>query len=180
MAAYVALLRGINVGGRHSLPMADLSAEFTKLGCENVRTYIQSGNVVFGFSGSTKDLASKISTAIETGFGFKPTVLILSGKVFSAIVAANPFAGKRVDPKHLHVNFLSAPATRPKTDRMQDMQAATERFELTDTAFYLLAPDGIGRSKLAANVESCLGVAATGRNWRTVGKIGEMLVLVVN
>jgi len=177
-SSYVALLRGINVGGRNSLPMKALRTAFEDLGCENVRTYIQSGNVVFRFSKSTKKLGQHLAASINSDFGFQPSVLILKEDDFSNVVASNPFVKCDVEPKNIHVAFLAEPATNPNTRKLEELQSATEKFELSDSAFYLLAPDGIGRSKLAARMEGCLGVVTTARNLRTLRKINELLTHV--
>jgi uncharacterized protein (DUF1697 family) len=175
MSAYVALLRGINVGGNNILPMAEFRNILAKAGCENVATYIQSGNAVFRHPASGKALSESIAKAIETNFGFRPSVMVVKANDFVAIAAANPFADENVEAKHVHISFLSEAAKSADQSRMGELAANGEKFVLTDRAFYMLAPNGIGRSKLAAVVEKCLGVRATGRNWRTVGKIGELI-----
>ena len=177
MTAFVTLLRGINVGGKNILPMKEFRELLTKLGCENVATYIQSGNAVFTYAGDSAKLPELITTAVESGFGFRPSVMVLTADVFDAIAAANPFAAEHSEPKFLHVWFMQASATNANTARMDEVASGGEKFLLTDSAFYLFAPNGIGRSKLASAVEKCLGVPATARNWRTVSKIGEMLGL---
>jgi len=172
---FVALLRGINVGGKHVLPMQELRELLAELGCEDVATYIQSGNVVFNHSGKPGNLSEDISDAIEAQFGFRPFVLLMSATDFIAVASANPYSSMVVEPKFLHVCFLSELAKQPGIERMAELASATEQYVLTDTALYLSAPDGIGRSKLAHEVETCLGVRTTGRNARTVGKICEMI-----
>lgn len=175
MASYVALLRGINVGGRNILPMKDFREILEKLGCEDVATYIQSGNAVFRNSAAGDALSESIATAIEAAFGFRPSVMVVEAADFAAIAAANPFADEDVEDKHVHISFLSEVATGANQTRMAEIASNGEQFVLTDRAFYMLAPNGIGRSKLAAEVEKCLGVKATGRNWRTVGKIAALI-----
>lgn len=174
MTGYVALFRGINVGGRNSLPMQDLRDILSSLGCENVRTYIQSGNAVFASASAAGELAGEIKAAIDERFGFAPEVLLLSSRRLRAIAAANPFPDAESVPKHLHVSFLSQTAAEPDLDTLNSIKAPSERFVLTSEALYLHAPDGIARSKFAAKVENCLGVAATGRNWNTVSKLIEL------
>jgi len=100
---------------------------------------------------------------------------VLAASQFAAIIAANPFADDDIDPKSMHVWFMQETAAADRGAAMTKLAAATERFHLTKTAFYLYAPDGIGRSRLAARVEQLLGVAATGRNLRTVQEIEAML-----
>ena len=175
MTIKVALLRGINVGGKNSLPMQALRELLAELGCRNFSTYIQSGKVVFESDEAADALSRRLSGLIKKRFGFESFVLILTGDVFKAIADANPFAHDDIEPKFVHVNFLSRKATAPDIHGMQDRQSGTEDFMLTDRALYLRAPDGIGRSKLAADAEKLLGVPATGRNWKTVCKLVEMV-----
>ena len=175
MTEFVALFRGINVGGKHSLPMQDLREILSSLGCENVQTYIQSGNAVFSSPADAESLSGQIRGAIDERFGFAPQVLLLSAARFRAVVAANPFPDAVDAPKSLHVSFLAEPPADPDLQTLDELRAPAERFQLSGDAFYLHAPDGIGRSRLAAKVERCLGVAATGRNWRTVSKLAELL-----
>lgn len=175
MQSFVALLRGINVGGNNILPMKDLRALLSDLGCDDVATYIQSGNAVFRYAGDAAAISRDLSKAIESAFAFKPVILVLPAAAFAATAAENPYAAKAADPKHVHISFLSTPADGADLARMKELASDDEEFELTDRGFYLHAPQGIGRSKLAASSEKCLGVAATARNGRSVGKLLEML-----
>ena len=180
MTIYVALLRGINVGGKHSLPMQELRNILDALGCEDVSTYIQSGNAVFRSDDDRESLAAKIKSAIEQAFGFAPHVHLLTIKEFQSIVAANPFPEAVATAKLLHVSFLAEVPENPDLNTLATLKAPTERFELLGDAFYLHAPDGIGRSKLASKVEGCLGVAITGRNWRTVNRIADLAAAIIS
>lgn len=172
MKTYVALFRGINVGGKNTLPMKELVAILEDLGAEGVRTYIQSGNAVFQHEpGRIRDLAARIAAEVEKTRDFAPRVLVLEASDVAAAAASNPFPEAESVPKSLHLFFLESPPISPDLDSLAAIRTPTERFHLSDRVFYLHAPAGIGRSKLAARVESALGVAATGRNWRTVGKI---------
>jgi uncharacterized protein (DUF1697 family) len=176
VSTYVALLRGINVGGKGTLPMKELVAILESLGATGVKTYIQSGNAVFQHkSADTAKLASKLTTAIDKARGFAPQVVLLEAKQFAKIAKANPFPEAEAEPKSLHVWFLAAKASKADTAALTALQSKTEQFQLTSSVFYLHAPEGIGRSKLAANVERHLGVAATARNWRTVCELLELL-----
>ena len=175
MTIKIALLRGINVGGRNSIPMQELRELLEEFGCRDVSTYIQSGNVVFRSDESEAALSSHLSSAIKQRFGFEPFVLILPGDRFAAIADANPYADDDIDPKFIHVNFLASKAVEPDIDKMHELQSKTEHFTLTDHALYFRAPDGIGRSKFAAQIEKLLGVPATGRNWKTVCKLLDMV-----
>ena len=176
MQTWIALFRGINVGGNNLLPMAELRGYLEMLGLKNVRTYIQSGNVVFESTAKVaSSLVKKIARSIEERKGFHPEVFLLTPNEVQDAVESNPFPKAVSDPKTLHFLFLAEPAANPNMEALDKMKAATERYRLTDTVFYLHAPDGIGRSKLAANVEKHLGVVTTGRNYRTVEKLLAMV-----
>ena len=172
MITYIALLRGINVGGRNKLPMKELRALLEELGLENVKTYIQSGNVVFeGDEADVDQLSAEIASAIDAAYGFEPRVLLLTAEDFSAAMSGNPFPAGEGEPNTLHLYFLTEEPANPDLAALQDVQREDERFELHGAIFYLHAPSGIGRSKLAERVEKSLGVPATARNWRSVSSI---------
>lgn len=175
MKTYIALLRGINVGGKNILPMKELAAQLEGLGLANVATYLASGNVVFQSAASDVDrLADEIKAAIGQNHGFTPQILIRSGQDLQDAIAANPFPEAESQPKALHFFFLESPPADPDLAGLESLKTTTERFKLVDDVFYLHAPEGIGRSKLAARAEKLLGVAATARNWRTVSKVMAM------
>ena len=176
LKTYIALFRGINVGGTNVLPMKDLVAQLENLGSQNVKTYIQSGNAVFQNKEEDASLLSnKIRAAIKKSHGFEPQVLLLEPEEIERAIESNPFPEAEPEPKTLHIFFL---ATMPKDldlGALESIKSDRERFALEDRVFYLHAPEGIGRSKLAANIEKLLGVSATTRNWRTVRKVMAML-----
>lgn len=172
MKTYICLVRGINVGGKHLLPMKELRTLFEDLGLQNVRTYIQSGNVVFQSAEERgMRLSDAISAAMLDRFGFKPQVLLLSSGAFEAAMGANPFPEAEVEPNSLHLYFLASSPVQPDLAVLEELRKDGERFRLVDRVFYLHAPQGIGRSKLAANVEKSLGVPVSARNWRSVSRI---------
>jgi len=176
MNQFIALFRGINVGGKHLLPMAELKSNMEANGCAGVKTYIQSGNAVFSWSDDNVDtLASTIKDGIEAAKGFRPNIYILSASDFDDITAQNPYTDIDADPKTVHVNFLLEAARDANIDAINGLCAPTEQYKLTDCAFFLHAPDGIGRSKLVAKLEQHLGVEITGRNLRTINKLTDML-----
>lgn len=175
MNTYILLLSGINVGGRNSLPMRELVVLFEDLECRNVRTYIQSGNVVLQTDKSASSLAKQISSEIKKRRGFEPHALVLQLQEFERAITANPFREAESDPKGLHFGFLDSVPSKPDLRKLETLKAKSERFQLIDKVFYLHAPDGVGRSKLAASSESSLGVVMTDRNWRTVCKIRDMV-----
>ena len=175
-AKYVAMLRGINVGGNNMLPMKDLAAIFQKAGCKNVRTYIQSGNVVFECATSIARLQTAVGAAIEKKFGFNPPLVLRQAEDLEKILRENPFlkAGEKED--ELHVVFLSQEPTPEATARLEQNRVAPDEFVVRGKEIYLRLPNGAGRSKLAVvPSHPKFGVVATARNWRTVNKLFEMM-----
>ena len=175
MKTYIALFRGINVGGSRVLPMKALKALLEENDCVDVRTYIQSGNVIFRSAVSdAAGLANRIENAVSRDRGFKPRVLVLALGEIESAAAGNPFPEAAENPKSLHLFFLVDRPRRPDLNALDELKAKTERFELKGKVLYLHAPAGFGASKLAARAESLLGVEATARNWRTVTMLLEM------
>jgi len=175
MKTFVALLRGINVGGHHLLPMKTLKQLLEKLGCHEVQTYIQSGNVVFDSLREGSSLSKQIAAAIKDECGFEPRVLVLEKPEFEQAARDNPFPVDESEAKTLHLGFLDAIPANPDLDGLKALASPNERFRLVGKVFYLHAPDGIGRSKLAAKGEKLIGIPMTDRNWNTVAKIRSML-----
>jgi len=175
MKTYIVLVRGINVGGKHSLPMKELVAILEELGAQNVRTYIQSGNVLLDSAEiDTGKLCKAIGSAIKNSRGFEPHILLLTLAEMEKVVAKNPYPEAARDHKTLHAGFLDCEPPKPDLKKLEGLQTETERFHLSGKVFYLHTPDGLGRSKLAAGAEKALGVPATFRNWRTVCKLLEV------
>lgn len=152
--------------------MKELVAIFNDLGFEKVKSYIQSGNVIFCSNGHSNQVAHDISLAIEKSRGFSPHVLILSKEKLKEAVSSNRF-DKRIG-KNLHLFFLDSNPVKPDLANLAKTASSTEQFELIGSVFYLYAPDGIGRSKLAVKIEKSLGVLATARNWNTISKLISM------
>lgn len=176
MKTWLALLRGVNVVGRNKVSMAELAAAFERAGLEAVRTYIQSGNVVFGCPrGSKRTLSARIEELMLNGFGFAPHVMVLSEEDLARAVRGNPFPGAHRDPKSLHLFFLSATPSNPDLNSLATIDAGRERFALKGDVFYLYTPDGFADSVLRSRFERCLGVAATGRNWRSSNALLELM-----
>ena len=175
MKTFIALFRGINVGGSGVLPMRDLIETLEAIDLEDVKTYIQSGNVAFRSSEEDPTRISVgIGAAIRERFGFEPQVLVLKPEEIQRALEANPFPEGESEPKTLHLSFLASVPDRPDLKALESLKKDSERFALKDRVFYLHAPEGVGRSKLAANIERLLGVPATSRNWRTAVKILEL------
>jgi uncharacterized protein (DUF1697 family) len=154
--------------------MKELVALLQGLGCRNVNTYIQSGNVVLRSDKDASRFAAGIAQEVEQRHGFEPSVMLLKPTELESAIAGNPFPDAEGDPKGLHYGFLDAEPSNPDLKNLEALRAESERFRLVGKVFYLYAPNGVGRSKLAANSERLLGVSMTDRNWRTVGKIRDM------
>lgn len=174
MNTYIVLFRGINVGGKNILKMKDLVSLLEALGVQQVRTYIQSGNVVLESTDDPSWLSEQISQAIQHRFGFAPHVLVMDRAEFEKVIVENPFPEAVSNPSSLHLGFLARPPEHPNLEELDRLKSESEQYYLSDSFFYLYAPEGIGRSKLAASSEKLLGVPMTDRNWNSVMKIFEM------
>jgi uncharacterized protein (DUF1697 family) len=175
MRTWVALLRGVNVGGANILPMKDLRDLVLGLGHLEVRTYIQSGNCVFrSGAGDATAIGMGIGRAVERRFGFYPSVMVLSAEALDQAIAGNPYSQGRDDPGKVHLYFLSEPALGADLEALEALRRDDEAFTLTENVFYLHAPAGIGRSQLAQKAERLLGVPATARNLRTAQRIAGL------
>lgn len=168
METFVALFRGINVGGNNILPMKELKCLLEENAYHNPKTYIQSGNVVF----DSEKLPKNINLLIEEKYGFKPEILIIKEEEFLELVSGNPYSSTL--GKQIHFWFCKD-TPKANIEKLDELKSDTEHYLINGKVLYLYAPDGIGRSKLAANIEKCLGVPATGRNLNTVNKLIEML-----
>jgi uncharacterized protein (DUF1697 family) len=175
MPAYVALLRGINVGGNRVIKMADLREVFVAADAIDVTTYIQSGNVVFTHAvRSEPTLAADLETRIAKAAGFPVSVVLRTAGQLARVIEDSPFPD--ADADHVHVAFLAArpPASAPTIDTGA---FAPERFAAVGRELYLYLPDGMGRSKLAAAIlakPKAIGARGTARNWRTVVRLSEL------
>lgn len=170
MTSRVLLLRGINVGGRGKLPMAELRAAIEATGGSDPKTYIQTGNAVF--RGNVTEVA--LSDEIEARAGFRPRVMLLDARAFAAIRQENPFPGATDDAKALHVGFLAEPPVCTQAD-LDVARGSEERVLLTSAAVYLHTPKYLSGSNLAPRLECLVGVSLTMRNWRTVEAIAALL-----
>lgn len=172
MKTWIAFFRGINVGGNNKLPMKELAALLEGLGLSEVRTYIQSGNVVFRSArGTAEKWSGEIRHAVAERFGFSPWVLVMDVAALRKIAEANPFPHAETDHKTLHLFFTAGPPARADRAGLDALKSPTETWTILGSVFYLHAPEGIGRSKLAARAERLLGVETTARNWRTVREV---------
>jgi uncharacterized protein (DUF1697 family) len=175
MARYAALLRAINLGSRNKIAMPALTKLFDALGHEDVRTYVQSGNVVFTGSGAREDLERGIHDAIADEFGLDITVMVRTAAELKSLVAGNPYLDSQDDPLKLHVTFLASAPESDKAKKLEVPEGETAEFTLAKRDVYLHCPDGYGRTKLSnAFLERKLGVAGTTRNWKTVLALHEL------
>jgi uncharacterized protein (DUF1697 family) len=183
MASHVALLRGINVGGRNKVPMAELREVATSLGHTGVTTYIQSGNVLFSTRETdTAALASDLEQAIASRFGIWASVVVLSRGDLARTLDRNPYPDEP-EPRYVHVVFLNSEPPRDLLDRIRAAESASAAKGSRDTvtaagpALFLHTPDGFGTSELAEGVFRIIGppskngIAATARNWATSTKL---------
>ncbi|MEN3613339.1 DUF1697 domain-containing protein [Plantactinospora sp. ZYX-F-223] len=179
MGRYAALLRGVNLGSHNRIGMADLRRIVTDLGHDDVKTYLQSGNVVFG-AGNGADperLAGDLRRALADQLTIDVAVMVRSGPELAELTAGNPYAPAQPDEVKLLVAFLAQP---PEADRVAELsvpgaEAAGFAFAGTGRDLYLHYPDGYGRSRFSnAYLEKRLGVASTTRNWKTVKALAEL------
>jgi uncharacterized protein (DUF1697 family) len=177
MMTYIAMLRGINVGPGKVVKMERLRTSFATLGFGEVRTYVQSGNVVFQSERkSPAELTRTIEAKIQRDFGFTVPVLIKTSKELAQIVRANPLLRvKGIDVSKLHVTFLSDAPPKTAARVLEDLATTRERVRILNREIYLYCPDGYGQSKLTNNtIEKKFSLVATTRNWRTVNALLEM------
>jgi uncharacterized protein (DUF1697 family) len=170
MARLVALLRGVNVGG-NKVAMSELRALFERLGCHQVETYIQSGNVVFAPPAGGID-PDGLEAALASQFGFDvPVVLRRAGQLAGTLVA-NPYSG--VEGTRLHVAFAAQPPSAEAVAALDPRPFDPDDCTVAGTEIYMHLPNGMGRSKLPAYLGRRLKVPFTVRNWNTVVKLAEM------
>jgi uncharacterized protein (DUF1697 family) len=171
MPSHVALLRGINVGGRARVAMADLREVVASLGYEDVATYVQSGNVVFAAEAPD---AAALEAAIAEQLDVSPAVVVLSREELEQVVARNPWPDER-DGKHLHVIFTAGEPDADVVAAAQEKAAGGDEARIVGGTLYMHTPNGLGRSKLAAELSRRGPKDGTARNWTTVTKLLAML-----
>jgi uncharacterized protein (DUF1697 family) len=180
MPTYVSMLRGINVGGYKKIAMSELAALYKAAGFTNVKTYIQSGNVVFASrSTSVSRISTAIEKAIQEAFGFPVAVIIRNAEEIGKIFHRNPYLGRKgVSEDHLFVTFLSAaPAPAAIIELSVNPGKTSDEYTIAGTEIYVHCPGGYGKTILT-NVffEKRLKVSATARNWRTTRALHELTV----
>lgn len=176
MPTYAALLRGINLGGKNMLPMKDLVALCEQSGCARVRTYIQSGNVIFNCStAAARKVAADLTQAIEQRFHLRVPVILRSAAELDDIVSNNPFLKAGADEKWLFVMFLQSLPEPARVAALDPDRSPPDKFEVRGREVFAHCPVGVGPSKLTnAWFDSKLATISTGRNWRTVCKLRDM------
>jgi uncharacterized protein (DUF1697 family) len=178
MQAYIALLRGINVGAHKRIAMADLRALIEGLGYADVRTHLNSGNVVFASQvGANQDVASAIRAQIASGLGMDIPVVVRSGKEMQRIVAENPFPDRAEDHKTLHVAFLAETPDPQLVEALAGVEKGDDDYRVTGDNVYLSYPNKLTGASLTPDMlEKALRVAATLRKCRTVTALAGMAV----
>jgi uncharacterized protein (DUF1697 family) len=176
-ATHLALLRGINVGGKNKLPMKDLASMFTEAGCETVKSYIQSGNVIFCAKAATaRRVSERVAQMIAERFGHRTTVVLRTRDQVRDVVANNPFLAAGMPLDRLHVVFLADLPNQGQVESLDPRRSSPDEFIVRGQEIYLHLPSGVADSKLTnAYFDSKLATVSTGRNWRTVTKLLEMM-----
>ncbi|MEQ9102486.1 MAG: DUF1697 domain-containing protein [Imperialibacter sp.] len=178
MTTYISILRGINVSGHKPVPMKELQTLYESLGYEQVKTYIQSGNVAFATSEQQQTLVKgNIEKAISQHFGFDVPVLVRTKADVQKVIEENPFLNEKgIELDKLHVTFLDQLPKQENVDKLLTYDYAPDRFVLTGKEVYVYCPNGYGRTKINNTFfESKLKVGATTRNWKTVDVLAEMV-----
>jgi uncharacterized protein (DUF1697 family) len=169
---HVVLLRGVNVGGHNKVPMADLRKLLSERGHQEVRSYVQSGNVVLRSPATSPEVAAAVRELLAKEFGLDIVVIVRGGLELAEVAAHNPFLRPDADPaRQLHVAFLERSPDPGRAAGLDPHRAPPDELHLRGREIYLWCPDGLGRSKVFNGLERLLGTPATVRNWRTVGEL---------
>jgi uncharacterized protein (DUF1697 family) len=173
---HVALLRGINVGGNNMLPMQELARMFSDAGCTGVRTYIQSGNVIFDAPPGAPGICDGIKASIEKRYGYRIPLILRTSAQLNKIIRDNPFLKDGAQEKTLYVYFLADPPNAGAIAALDQSRSAPDAFQVHGREIYLHLPNGMGRSKLTNGYfDSKLSTICTARNWATVLKLAAMM-----
>ena len=179
MPTYVILLRAVNVGGYGKLPMVEFRKTLSKLGYENVETYIQSGNAVIDAKVSASKVAEAIAAALEKKTGAPAGVIVRTHDELDRLIHENPFAAEAVDGTKVHVAFLSGPAGPQAGEALERIVTKypnrRDRYHLAGNHIYFHLPDGAAETKFTGKaLDNSIGAIGTGRNWNTVLKLHAM------
>jgi len=174
---YLALLRGINVGGKNKLPMKDLAEMFLAAGCTCAKTFIQSGNVLFNAPAKVaRQIAKTVPEQIEKRFGHRPPFVIRTAEQMAVVAANNPFLQAGADEDKAHVMFLADEPDAARVKGLDPARSSPDEFAVHGTEIYLHLPNGVADTKLTnAYFDSKLATISTGRNWRTVMTLLEIM-----
>jgi uncharacterized protein (DUF1697 family) len=173
----IAMLRAVNVAGHQKISMEALKALCISMGLKDVKTYIQSGNIVFREHGKgSEKVARKLEDAIEAEFGFRPAVVVRTVAEMRAVIANNPFAQRdEVPPNKLLVVFMNSAPSKKAIDDVRALPCEPEEIHISGREIYIFYPEGMARPKVPlARLERILGCASTGRNLNTVNKLLAM------
>jgi uncharacterized protein (DUF1697 family) len=170
MPRFVGLLRGVNVGGKNNVPMAELRALVESLGYTDVSTFIQSGNLFF--TGDDSVTPKQLETAIESRFGIEITVVLRTPAELESVVRANPF--RSADPSKLHVGFMAKKPSAAAVAKLDKKRFLPDEFTVKGAELYLHLPNGMARTKLPGYLDRQLKIPTTVRNWNTVNKLIEL------
>ncbi|HYF81548.1 MAG TPA: DUF1697 domain-containing protein [Clostridia bacterium] len=180
MNIYIALLRGINVGGKNIIKMADLKRVFETMGLCEVQTYIQSGNVLFKSNEEEEILRKKIEYEIEDVFGFSVAVILRDSEELERIISSCPFSKGEVseaesssEGESLYVSILAYAPSQEKSEHLNKYRSENDEYRIIDREVFLLFRHSIRNSKLANNLQK-LEIPATVRNWKTINKLVVM------
>ena len=171
---YIAILRGINVGGHRKILMADLKKLLSNTGLKEITTYIQSGNVLFESHESKENIEAIITNVIQDNYGFDVPVIVIPVTIFKQLPQLNPYLDSTSVEK-MHVTFLKELPTQESVKHMKTFNYVPDQFIIKDQAVFLHIEDKYHKSKLSNNFfEKHLKVTATTRNWKTVMKLIEL------
>lgn len=180
MTIYIALLRGINVGGKNMIKMVELKRMFEAIGLGQVRTYIQSGNVLFESNEEEEPLRERIEHEIKTIFGFAITVILRTAAELERIILNCPFSAEEVsdaesssEGESLYVSLLSQPPLQDGIERLTAYRNESDEYRIEGREVFLLFRHSIRNSKLATNLHR-LNVPSTVRNWKTINKLAVL------
>lgn len=180
MTIYIALLRGINVGGKNIIKMAELKRVFEEIGLSSVKTYIQSGNVIFKSNEREEILRNKIEHEILRAFGFPVTVVLRTAQELEWIIQNCPFSEQEVSEAEslsvggsLYVAFLLHAPSQEKIECLNVYKSEVDEFRIEGREVFVLVHNSIRNSKVASNLYK-LDVPATVRNWKTINKLAEL------
>jgi uncharacterized protein (DUF1697 family) len=175
MDLFIALYRGINVGGKNLVKMVSLRAMHERLGHQGLKSYIQSGNVIFSAEGLIETIAQTTAAEFLKEFGFPAKVLLVDIKRWGKIVKSNPYSKFAAEnPTTVHAGICEGTPSLKALKELLARTGGTESFAIRNGTVYLHAPDGVGNSKFAAGMERACGVPMTARNWRTIETLWTM------